>query len=550
MKRLIFLLFLFLSGSATFAQKLKKSEQAVVNDLKQSVYFLADDKLEGRRAGSVGERKAGEYIIEKFKTAGVEPKGENGTYLQGFPIAEGRQILPATFLKIDGAEIDTSLFFPLTFSSEGSAKGMVAPAIRESDAPWFSDLNFMLSQNKDNPHFDLEQTIKKEADGFKAKGATAVIFYTSGKEDPGLFFDGHSKQERLSIPVIYIRKKAAERYLVSKENFINISFTIATAEKSRTGYNVIGYIDNGASNTIVIGAHYDHLGYGQDHNSLWTGSPSIHNGADDNASGTALVIEAAKELKKLSGKKRSVYKNNNYLLICFSGEELGLFGSKYFTENPTIPLESVNYMINCDMVGRLNGDTKDIFIGGYGTSPYWATLPQKTKFLNVKFDSSGIGPSDHTSFYLKNIPVLFFFTGTHSDYHKPTDDADKVNYAGELRVLQYVLDIVENSNKTGKLAFTKTREPKSSDAPRFTVTLGVMPDYTFNGTGLRIDGIIGGRIAEKAGMKAGDVIIKMGEYKVTDIQDYMKALSHFKKGDKTTVEYLENGAAKTVNVEF
>lgn len=550
MKHLVFVLFLFLSTTASFAQKLKKSEQAAVNDLKETVYFLADDKLEGRRAGSEGERKAAAYIIEKFKSYGIEPKGDNSTYNQAFPIHEGRKILPATFLKLDGATLDTASYFPLTFSSEGTIEGTVAPAIHESGEPWFTDINFLLSENAGNPHFDLSEQLKKEVKAYKAKGASAVVFYTSGKSDPDLAFDGQSKQERLAIPVIYIRKKAADRYLVSKDDFLTLSLKVATAESSRTGYNVIGYIDNGAPTTIVIGAHYDHLGYGQDHNSLWTGAPQIHNGADDNASGTALILEAAKQLKALSAKKRSKYKNNNYLFICFSGEELGLFGSKYFTEHPTIPLSSVNFMINCDMVGRLNEDTKGITVGGYGTSPYWSSLPEKTKFLNVKFDSSGIGPSDHTSFYLKNIPVLFFFTGTHPDYHKPSDDANKINYPGELRVFEYVMDVVENANKVGKLAFTKTREPAQTDAPRFTVTLGVMPDYTYSGAGLKIDGVIDGRAAQKAGMKAGDVITKLGDYKVSDINDYMKALSQFKKGDKTTVEYLESGNTKVVNVQF
>lgn len=550
MKRLAFILFLFLSVSATYAQKLKKSERAVVSDLKESIYFLADDKLEGRRAGSEGERKAAAYIIEKFMAYGILPKGDDGSFKQAFPINEGRKVLPATALTLDGTTIDTASYFPLTFSSEGSVKGTVAPAVHESGEPWFVDLSFLLSENAHNPHFDLGEQLKKEVDTYKSKGATAVVFYTSGNADPDLSFDGHSKQERLSIPVIYIRKKAAARYLVSKDNFISLSLNIATAESSRTGYNVIGYIDNGAPNTIIIGAHYDHLGYGQDHNSLWAGPPQIHNGADDNASGTALIIEAARALKEQSAKRKSAYKNNNYLLMCFSGEELGLYGSKFFTEHPTIPLESVNFMINCDMVGRLNDGTKGITVGGYGTSPYWSNLTDKTKFLNIKFDSSGIGPSDHTSFYLKNIPVLFFFTGTHPDYHKPSDDADKINYTGELRVFQYIMNVVENTNKAGKLTFTKTREPAKTDAPRFTVTLGVMPDYTYSGTGLRIDGVIDGRVAHKAGMKAGDVITKLGDHKVSDINDYMKALSHFKKGDKTTVEYREGDNSKTVEVEF
>lgn len=544
MKKLLLIVSFILSAMSIHAQKLKKAEKAIVQDLKTTVFYLADDKLEGRRTGSEGEKMAAGFIIEKFKAAGLKPRGDNGTYLQIFPVHEGRTIFEDTYLRLGDDHIDSAGFFPLTFSAEGKVSGMIAPAIHEDGEPWFSDISYTLSQNKDNPHFDLESSLRKAAAGYKSKGATAVIFYSTGEADPDLRFDGKSKEERLGIPVIYVRKKAAAKYLASKEEFINLAMNIHTGEVPRSGRNVLGYIDNGAAQTIVIGAHYDHLGYGQDRNSLWTGELMVHNGADDNASGTALVIETAKLLA------RSKFKNNNYLFICFSGEELGLYGSKYFTEHPTIPLESVNFMINCDMVGRLNEDTRAITIGGYGTSPHWATLPSSNKFINVKFDSSGIGPSDHTSFYLKNIPVLFFFTGTHTDYHKPTDDADKINYAGTLRIILYIMDVIKDANKSGKIAFSKTREPEMGNSPRFTVSLGVMPDYTYSGKGLKVDGVISGRIAEKAGMKAGDVLTKIGDHEVTDINNYMKALSQFKKGDKTTIEFMDAGTKKVAEIEF
>ncbi|HEV2830345.1 MAG TPA: M28 family peptidase, partial [Hanamia sp.] len=191
--------------------------------------------------------------------------------------------------------------------------------------------------------------------------------------------------------------------------------------------------------------------------------------------------------------------------------------------------------INCDMVGRLNDSSPTITIGGLGTSPVWGKiLPAKTKSLSVKFDSSGIGPSDHTSFYLKNIPVLFFFTGTHKDYHKPTDDVDKINFTGEFRIIQYIINIIKETNDIGKITFSKTREPQMSSA-RFTVSLGIMPDYTFSGSGVRADGIIDGKIASKVGMQAGDIIVKLGDFTITDLNTYMTALSKYKKGDATKV---------------
>lgn len=540
-KPLLFSFLFLIVSTLSYSQKLKKSEKAIIHDLETTITYLASDQLEGRRTGTKGEMLASKYIAEQFKNAGLAPKGENGSYVQTFTIDEGRRVLPASFLTINDKKVDSSGFFPLTFSADGSVKSMVSPSIHESDAPWFYDIKDLLNDNAGNPHFDLAEAIRDKVVAFHSKGATAVIVYNSGTKAADLTFDGKSKEHRLSIPVIYVNNAVSQKFI--KENFIDISFKIETGEKIREGHNVVGYMDNGAENTIVIGAHYDHLGYGEDHNSLWAGKPEIHNGADDNASGTALVIELAKLLKK------SKYNNNNYLFVCFSGEELGLYGSKYFTEHSPVPLTSINYMINCDMVGRLN-ETHTITIGGYGTSPQWSQLPEKTKALQVKFDSSGIGPSDHTSFYLKDIPVLFFFTGTHTDYHKPTDDVEKINFVGELRVIQYILDVIKDTNKSGKLAFTKTREPDMGNSPRFTVTLGIMPDYTYSGTGLRVDGIISGKVAEHAGMVAGDVITGIGEYKVTDINNYMKALSKFKKGDSTTVQFMRGDQTKRAQIVF
>jgi aminopeptidase YwaD len=248
--------------------------------------------------------------------------------------------------------------------------------------------------------------------------------------------------------------------------------------------------------------------------------------------------------------KNSKLKSNNYLFICFSGEELGLFGSKYFTAHSSIDLSSVNYMINSDMIGRLNDSTHTLIIGGFGTSPAWGTLLEsKTKYLNIKFDSTGVGPSDHTSFYLKNIPVLFFFTGMHTDYHKPTDVAEKINFPGELQVIKYIYNVIDETNKLDKLAFAKTREPKM-EGKSFTVSLGIMPDYAFSGKGIRADAIIDGKIAQRAGIKAGDVITKLGDNSFSDIYSYMDVLSKYKKGDATTVTVRRGNDDLTFNIIF
>lgn len=294
------------------------------------------------------------------------------------------------------------------------------------------------------------------------------------------------------------------------------------------GRNVAGFIDNGARQTVIIGAHYDHLGYGA-HGSLYAGEPAIHNGADDNASGVAVMLFLAEKLKTAN-------KNNNYLFIAFSGEERGLWGSNFFTKEPTLKLDDVNYMINMDMVGRLNDENK-LAVNGTGTSPVWKETLEK--LTNGRFDlvlsESGVGPSDHTSFYLKDIPVLHFFTGQHEDYHKPSDDVDKVNFEGMDKIGNYIFNLISELDNDGKLAFTKTKDEDKSNTPKFSVTLGVVPDYLFDGKGMRIAGVKEGRTADNAGLVEGDIVIKMGDIEVIDMMSYMKGLAAFKEGDKTTV---------------
>lgn len=310
--------------------------------------------------------------------------------------------------------------------------------------------------------------------------------------------------------------------------------------------NVVGYLDNGAEYTIVIGAHYDHLGLGHDHNSL-DANPSgkIHNGADDNASGTAGVIELARYFAD-----NGVKEQHNFLFMCFSGEELGLIGSKKFTDYPTIDLSKVSFMINMDMIGRLN-EEKRIMVGGVGTAPEFVPLLEslKSDAFSMRFDSAGVGPSDHTSFYLKNIPVLFFFTGQHGDYHKPSDDVEKINFSGERQVLELTARAIEQLDKTPKLKFQETKS-NQDNTPRFKVTLGIMPDYTWDGDGVRVDGVTDGKPASKAGVQKGDIIVGLGDMPVKTIQDYMKGLAAFKKGDNTQVKIKRKEEEKMLPVTF
>jgi len=307
------------------------------------------------------------------------------------------------------------------------------------------------------------------------------------------------------------------------------------------GRNVIGFYNNNAETTVVIGAHYDHLGLGGE-GSLFREGDSIHNGADDNASGVAMMLQIASRLDEI--------KDHNYLFIAFSGEEMGLLGSNYFVKNATIPFESIAYMINLDMVGRLN-EENTIAVHGVGTSPIFKQIlfANNDQGLIIKEHESGIGPSDFTSFYLADIPVLSFFTGQHEDYHKPGDDAEKLNYQGMELISNYIINILNDLDDDGKLAFRKTKN-ESEEVPVFKVGLGVVPDYLFTGEGMRIDGVSEDRPAQKAGIQKGDVVKKLDTIPVTDMMSYMKALATFEIGQKAKVTVERDGELLEVEVEF
>ncbi len=542
-----FLLILVVFVSACSSQKGNRatddrSDARLLNNLKEHVQFLADDKLEGRQTGTKGEELAMEYIANQYRQIGLEPKGTNG-YIQQFEINEGKQIASGSYFRINGSDLTLNTeYFPLAFSAATNVKGSAAVSLREANSPWFVDVKGWLDENKTNPHFDINENIIKEAARAASKKATMLLLYNSSNDVDNIQFNKNDKSAAASIPVIYVTSAGTKKYLSDKSSALDVEVSLNMSNKTRTARNVVAYLDNGAANTVILGAHYDHLGFGSDKNALDTGH-IIHNGADDNASGTAALIELARMLK------RGEVKNNNYLFISFSGEELGLLGSKYWLENPTVTINP-NYMINMDMVGRYDGERK-LTVGGFGTSPVWSeVVTTANPGLIVKLDSSGSGPSDHASFYRKDIPVLFFFTGSHSDYHKATDDADKINYEGQKEITKYIYNIIRATDNKGKLSFLKTREPNMGGSTRFTVSLGVIPDYGYSGTGVRIDGVSPGKLAEKIGLKGGDILLQLGEYKFVDVSSYMQALSKFKKGDKTVLRIKRGTEEKSFDIEF
>lgn len=547
MKKILFII--ALCPTLTYSQSRKqkkaqeKADKETLTNLQTHVKYLAGDELEGRRAGSPGEVLAMQYISLHFQSAGLEPRGTNG-FFQGFTINEGKQLPEAEnqFVVNDQPLALNLDYYPLSWSAQGAASGSASLDLREKGEPWFWDAKDVLDENKSNPHFAIENILREQALHASKKGAKALVIFNSSKLNDNILFNKNDQTVPAALPVIYLTPRGLKKYFSDATAIFSVKMKVKMVPAFRKAHNVVGYINNNAAQTVVLGAHYDHLGHGEDKNALDT-THEIHNGADDNASGTAALLELAR-LLKTNGDK-----SNNYLFIAFSGEELGLFGSKYWLENPTISGKP-NYMINMDMVGRYQPEKK-LTIGGYGTTPVWGqvlnTVPAGN--LVIKFDSSGAGPSDHASFYRKDIPVLFFFTNSHEDYHKATDDWDKINYAGELDIVKYIQQIIAATASKGTLPFAKTTEPQMGTV-NLPVTLGVMPDYGYSGTGMRIEAVSKGKLAERTGLLAGDVLLQLGDYQFVDVQSYMQALRNFKKGDSTTLRLKRGNTEKTYTIQF
>ena len=519
----------------------EKQKAALISNLKSHIGYLASDALEGRRTGTSGADAAMDYLVKQYERMGIAAKGSSG-YLQKFEINEGLQMDPSTHFKVNNIQLKIEKdFFPLATSASLHIAGNPAMALQEKGQPWFKDIKETLEENKSNPHFDIEAWIKKEVASAAAKGATAFIIYNTGTVVDNILFNKNDKTAPYSIPVIYLTQTGLQHF-TDPSATLQVDITVRLSEKKRPATNVAAFINNGAANTIVIGAHYDHLGFNEDKNALDNGHV-IHNGADDNASGTAALLEIARLLQQ----KSPVH--NNYLFLHFSGEELGLLGSKYWIENPTMA-GSINYMLNMDMVGRYDTSHK-LTVGGYGTSSKWSSIWKAINTpLVVKFDSTGSGPSDHASFYRAGVPVQFFFTGSHPDYHKASDDADKINYEATAQIVTLAYQIMGITDSLPKLDFIKTTEPQMGRSTKFTVSLGVIPDYGYSGTGMRIDGVSPGKLAEKLGLKAGDILLQLGDYKFVDVNSYMQTLSKFKKGDQTELRIKRGTEEINIPVTF
>lgn len=543
------------------------SSKKIVKKLKSDIGFLASEELEGRRTGTEGERKAADFLVAHYTQSHINPY--KGNYRYSFNFVNGKEISPATQIKLGNKVMRMKEeAFPLPFSANGDVKADVIPEVMEQDGLWMLPL-YKDREEANDAHFDWEKSAYERSKEAQKQGAKAVLFYDSYGARYMAEFNRKSDFEMLDIPAAVLTFEGYRNNVNASTTEIAIHLKVDLKKTEMTGTNIAAYIDNKAPYTVIIGAHYDHLGYGEDGNSMDPSSKTkvakdgngvqiqpadakandkakhIHNGADDNASGTAALMQIAGWIKD------NKLVHYNYLFLHFSGEELGLLGSKAFVKDQGIDSSKVAYMINMDMVGRLNDSTHALTVGGIGTSPVWGKMiDKKNEQFKIVYDSSGIGPSDHTSFYNAGIPVLFVFTGLHTDYHKPSDDADKINYKGQAQVMEYVYNVVAKMEKEPKPVYTMTKQSTVGKV-RFKVTLGIMPDYSYQEeNGIRVDGVSEDRPAIKAGIKAGDIITQVGEYKVKGMQSYMEALSKFAAGDKTEVKILRAGKELKLPLEF
>lgn len=421
------------------AQKSKKADKLVLANLETHIRYLSDVRLDGRLTGSAGEKMASDYIISQLSTIGLRPKGDNNGWLQAFDIDQGREVSSDAFFVVnDRALLLSKEYFPLSFSAAGSVSGSPAIALQESGAPWFQDLKEMLEAGVGNPHFDLRGAIRARAAVCAKKGATALILYNSGRTVDNLSYDPHEKGEPVAIPVLYVTKEAKRKYLKDDEASVDIKLKVGFSEKKRTGHNVVGFLDNGAASTVVIAAHYDHLGIdtGARRDTGVVGKPW-----EDDAGGIAALIEVARMLAA------SKLKSNNYLFVAFSGEEQGAFGSKYMAAHLPVDVKQLNYMLDLDKYDPVSDNSHRLVVGGYGTSPSWWGICREVKDqkdLSLRLDSAYSRVGDHSSFYGKEVPVLVFYSGP-----------DINDYNGELMIVKFIYGVVAGANTRGRLAFTR-----------------------------------------------------------------------------------------------
>jgi len=554
-----------------------ESSEITEGEILEHIRFLSSDDLKGRSPGSGGSEAAVSYIIQEFERAGLEPGGVDG-FLQFFEMVLKLDLTAGNHLNFNGQDfILKTDFIPLGFSDDGvSEAGLVFAGYGFSidDSIQWNDYAEIEAAGKwvmvlrdgpdgNNPHsaFEPHAPLRKKALLARDNKAAGIIFVSppSWEDDELIKLRYDQSFSGAGIPALHITPQTANTILSSTGKNLeelqgaldslrrpqsfnfegNLSAAVKILKTKAMVPNIIGIIPGSdpllKNEYIVLGAHFDHLGFGgQGSGSLEPGRVEIHNGADDNASGTTGLIELA---EKLNANKQNL--KRSIVFMAYNAEEKGLLGSKHFVKNPTIDLKSIITMINMDMIGRMQ-DNK-INVNGTGTAPNFENLIaeiNKDYDLAIKSDPEGYGPSDHASFYINDIPVLFFFTGIHNDYHKPTDDWMKINLEGERKIIEFVHDLTFSLSNAAERPQFQESGPKKKTAVRrrFKVTFGVIPSYTSQAEGMEIDAAKTDGPAAAAGMQGGDIIVEIDGQEIKNIYDYMYRLADLKKGQVVKVK--------------
>ena len=584
-----------IGASTGFAQSSSPAMSA--EEIAAHVKYLSSDELEGRGSGTPGHEKAAAYVIRLLQSYGLHPAGDSGTYQQHFEFVAGVKLGSANEVSFAGAGIpggrtelsvdsdfrplgfseDTSVAAPLVFAGYGiSANDSSYDDFRNCDVTGKVVVVLRYSPAGSDPHASLNQvsSLRNKARLARERGALGLIVVTGPRDDQDddlirLTFDQAFASS--GIPAISMKRSALDPLVhaagwtfeaiqdtINRNKkpvtfvFPDVRISLRTDVRKVTGRteNVVAFLPGRdpvlKDEAVILGAHLDHLGYGgPGSGSMVPDTVAIHHGADDNASGSAGLLAIARSLAADSASlQRSV------VVIFFSGEELGTLGSGFYVLHPFFPLSATTAMINMDMVGRMENNT--LTVNGTGTSTVWdslLTLENTNPSLTLKSVPDGYGPSDHAQFYGKDIPVLFFFTGTHNDYHKPSDTWDRLNYPGEEQVVRLVGritgDLVRGGGRPPFVRVASTGGPSTGDARAFRVTLGIIPDYAEGTHGMKICGVRPGGAAEKAGLMPGDIIVMMGGKKVLNIYDYMGLLGELKAGQVVEVRVMRGGKSVT-----
>ena len=559
----------------------KFNPEITVNELKKDIGYLASDDLKGRKSGEEGDLQAAEYIRTKFTNAGLQLIYANG--FQKFGLVTSAEVGEGNKLVVNENSFEVEKqFLPYAFSANTTVSANLVFAgfgleVDRDTLQWddykgldVSDKWIMALQgdpdmeNPQSPYIEFSSERSKTLTASDKKAAGLILVagtkFSENDQLSTMFFDKNSS--RYSIPVIQVTREVADKILGGKTTIekleadilqsgktvsVNVekkvSATVNVIQKEAESQNVVAMLPGSdsvlKSEYIVVGAHFDHLGMGgPGSGSRATDTVGIHNGADDNASGVAAVIQLAEKLAAAKNNKRSI------IFAAFGAEEMGLIGSKAFTNKPPVDINKIVTMFNFDMVGRLDASTNGLSVGGTQTSKETETLLNDLNTgFTLGFSPEGVGPSDHASFYLQNIPVIYFSTGAHSDYHTPQDDADRINYEGEKRIAEYASLLIEAiANRETVLTFQEAG-PKfqRSRGGRFKVTFGIMPDYAgLEKRGLRIDAVTPGKPADKGGMKKGDIITAIDGHKVGSIYDYMSRIQALKAGQTVSVDVIRD----------